>query len=40
MSFENITENINPRFTDDYVMKLIEKFPKKIRRARIKGVPG
>ena len=37
ISFEKMEENIHPKFSEEYVMRLIEKFPDKIRRGKIKN---
>jgi hypothetical protein len=41
MSFEKIRENINDDYSDKLLLTLIDKWPDKFRRAKIKGgVPG
>lgn len=41
MSFERIRSNVHPKLTEEYLMKLMDIFPKVIRRCRIKeGVYG
>ncbi len=37
ISFEKLITNVHPRFTETYIMRLIEKFPDDIRRGKIKG---
>jgi hypothetical protein len=36
ISFEKVIENVHPKFTEDYLMKMVEEFPDKIRRSKIK----
>ena len=37
ISFDGIRKNIHPKFTDNYILALIEKFPDEITRTKIKG---
>ena len=36
ISFEKLKENVHSKFSEEYMMKLIEKFPEKIRRSKLK----
>lgn len=41
MSFEKLKENVHPKFSEEYLMTLVETYPKAIRRCRLKeGVYG
>lgn len=41
MSFENIKAHVHPRFTEDHLMKLVDNFPKAVRRCKLKdGIFG
>ena len=41
ISFEKLKENIHPKFSESYVMKIIEKYPLYIRRCKLQeGVYG
>lgn len=35
ISFERATRNINPRFTEEHLMKIVEEYPEQIRRCRL-----
>ena len=37
ISFDKLKENVHPKFNEEYIMRIIEKFPDKIRRSKIKG---
>lgn len=37
ISFDGIRKSIHPKFTDNYILELIEKFPDEITRTKIKG---
>jgi hypothetical protein len=37
MSFEKIKENVHPKLTEDYLLKLMSIFPKAIRRSKLAG---
>ncbi|HSU28431.1 MAG TPA: nucleotide-binding protein [Chitinophagaceae bacterium] len=37
ISFEKLKENVHPKFTEDYVMKIIERHPLLIRRSKLKN---
>ncbi|MES1224124.1 MAG: nucleotide-binding protein [Bacteroidota bacterium] len=40
MSFQKISENINPRFTEQHVMQILEAFPERIRRQKLQQKHG
>ncbi|MCU0360753.1 MAG: toll/interleukin-1 receptor domain-containing protein [Bacteroidia bacterium] len=40
MSMEKVKENIHHKFTEDYILALIEKFPNDLTRAKVKGQIG
>lgn len=37
ISFEKLITNVHPRFTEAYIMQLIEEYPDDIRRGKIRG---
>lgn len=37
VSFEKLKEMVHPKFTEEYVMTLVEKYPLYIRRCKLKG---
>jgi len=41
ISFEKLKENVHPKFTEDYVMKIVERHPLLVRRSKLgNGKPG
>jgi hypothetical protein len=38
ITFEGIRKNIHPKFTDNYILAVVEKFPEEITRTKMKGV--
>jgi len=37
VSFQRIRNNINPNYTDEFLMRMIDRFPNRFRRAMVKG---
>jgi hypothetical protein len=37
VSFRRLEENVNPKFSEEYVMELVERYPLRIRRSKLKS---
>jgi len=40
ISFSKLVENLDPKYTEDYLMKLVKKFPDQLRRAKVENKSG